>query len=67
MDAVIRDQLASNAVQGFFKLLVLAAPTNQVSSVAFGQGLTLSTSGTASMFHLEALDSFGNRRPGAKP
>ena len=66
VDDVIRDQLASNPLKGFFELLVLAAPTNQVSSVAFGQGLTLSTSGTASKFFLEALDSFGNRRPGAK-
>jgi hypothetical protein len=41
--AAIREQLASNRT--FFELLVLAAPTNQMASVAFGQGLTLTTSG----------------------
>ena len=44
-DATIRQQLSSDGGRTFFELLVLAAPTNQIASIARGQGLTLTTSG----------------------
>ena len=43
LGASCREQLKTN--RDFFELLVLAAPTNQMASIASGQGLTLTTSG----------------------
>ena len=64
-DATIRQQI-SGSNRTFFELLVLAAPTNQRSSIASGQGLTLSTSGVSAGFVIAAVDSFMNRRPGGE-
>jgi hypothetical protein len=63
-DATIRDQLMGNST--YFDLLVLAAPTNQMSSLATGQGLTLTTAGVGAEFIIAAVDSFMNRRPGGE-
>ena len=64
-DAVIREQLAANP-KTYFNLLVLAAPTSQMASKAYGKGLTLSTAGIVSEFVLYSVDSFENRRPGGE-